>query len=1164
MRRITWLTIAALFCFLPLAGQETRGMLLGRVTDPSDAIIIGAKVVATNIATGVAYTSTTNETGDYMLPFLIPGPYRITVERQGFRNYARDGIEVRQSERVTINIALEIGEASQTVDVHAETPLLDTSTASMGQVVDRRTIMELPLKDGMVLTLATLTPGVTFTPESAGYVRPFDTTSPSTMSVDGTRSGSNQFMVDGAANMQRGEVAYAPPPGVVEEFKVQTATFDASYGYMAGAAINMSLKSGTNAPHGQTYYFMQNPVLNADKFFRLKVGKPQFRLHRWGGNISGPVYLPKLYDGRNRTFFMYGYEGIWSFDPSPWVVESVPSAAQKTGNFSDLLAINSTYQIYDPYSTVAVGNGRFQRTPLPDNIIPASKLNPVALKIVQLWDPANQPGAIDGLNNYQMGKNAQDTYWNHIFRIDHSLSDRQRFYVRANFTSLDRPENERHNGAVGDTFFRFNRGAGFDHVYTASSTFFINTRYTLTRFITGYLPFQTGWDLASLGFSQNYINQLNQLDSRALKFPNINITPVATTTASGYSALGGINSNNKRINNIHEFAVNFTNVVGSHAIRSGVGWRVYQENSYDLGSSSGTLNFATDWTRGPFDNSPIAPSGGLGQGMAAFLYGLPTGGSIPINDSYAEQTKYWSFFVQDDWKVNRKLTISLGLRYELPSPLTERYNRSIRNFDPNATHAIEAQVLAAYAQNPIPQVPVSEFSMKGGLLFAGVGGQPRQLWETPKKQFMPRIGFAYSLTLKTVLRGGYGVYFEPLGPVGVHVNQTGFSQSTSLVASLDNGQNYIASLSDPFPSGLTRALGSAGGISTYLGQGVSFFDPALTNPYMQRWQFAVQRELPGNNVIEVSYVGNRGTRLRVSTDLNPIPREYFSTSPFRDQAAIDFLGAAVANPFYPLLPRTNLSGTTVARSQLLKPLPQFSSVSANLNSGYSWYHAMQVRYEKRFSTGLAASYSFSWSKFMEATGRLNATDIGLEEVISDQDRTLRSAVTVMYELPLGRGKRLGGSLKGFASKTISGWQIQGIYTAQSGAPLGFGNAIFLGDLKNIPLPKDQRTVDMWFNVNAGFERRSSQQLASNIRTFPSRFSGVRSDGPNNWDISLLKNTEVREGLQVQFRAEAINALNHPQFTAGSTNTSVTSSAFGEVTGEFAWPRVVQFGLKVLF
>ena len=393
-----------------------------------------------------------------MFPLLVPGSYTITVENPGFKTYTRSGVIVRVNDQVAINVEMEVGQASQSVNISAETPLLDTSSASIGHVVDSRTILELPLKDGMVLTMATLAPGVIFTPESAGYVRPFDTGSPSTMSIDGTRSGSNQFMMDGAPNMQGTQVAYSPPPGVVEEFKVQAATFDASSGFMGGASINMSLKSGGNNLHGQIYYFMQNPVLNADKYFRLAVGKPQFRLYRWGGSVSGPINIPKLYNGKNRTFFMYGYEGIWSFDPSPWVVESVPTAAMRNGDFSSLLALGSRYQIYDPYSIQPAADGRFSRAPVPGNIIPPSRINPTARQIAALWDPPNQAGTVDGTNNYQKGKNAQDTYWNHIVRIDHNISDKQRFYVRTNFTDLQRPENIRHNLAVGDNFYRYNKG----------------------------------------------------------------------------------------------------------------------------------------------------------------------------------------------------------------------------------------------------------------------------------------------------------------------------------------------------------------------------------------------------------------------------------------------------------------------------------------------------------------------------------------------------------------------------------------------------------------------------------------------------------------------------------------------------------------------------------
>ena len=322
---------------------------------------------------------------------------------------------------------------------------------------------------------------------------------------------------------------------------------------------------------------------------------------------------------------------------------------------------------------------------------------------------------------------------------------------------------------------------------------------------------------------------------------------------------------------------------------------------------------------------------------------------------------------------------------------------------------------------------------------------------------------------------------------------------------------------------------------------------------MQRWQFAVQRELVANSLIEVSYVGNRGTGIQVSRDLNPVPNEYLSRSPVRDDATINYLGQQVPNPFYPLLPKTNLASVNVQRSQLLRPYPQFSSVSTNENLGYSWYHSMQVRAERRFSAGLSAQLSYTWSKLMEAVSFLNGADLRPEEVISSQDRTHRTTMNWLYELPFGRG---------LVSQLISGWQLQGIYTRQSGAPLGFGNSIFFGDLKNVPLPGDQRSANRWFNTDAGFERNNQRVLSANYRTFPSRFSGIRADGPNNWDISVLKNTRLTETAQLQFRAEAINAMNHPQFTA--PNTTPTSTAFGTVTGEFAWPRVVQFGLKVLF
>jgi hypothetical protein len=779
------------------------------------------------------------------------------------------------------------------------------------------------------------------------------------------------------------------------------------------------------------------------------------------------------------------------------------------------------------------------RTPVPDNRIPASQLNPVARSLAALYDLANQSGTIDGTNNYAKGRNSQDTYWNHIVRADHNLSERQRIYVRVNFTDLQRPQNIKHNNAVGDNFYRANKGFAFDNVYTVSPSFFVNARYTLTRFITGNTPYQLGWDLAGLGFAPEYIKQINDVDPRYLKLPNINIT--------GYGGLGGVNSRNNTATDIHEAAINLTTVAGSHTLRYGFAYRVYRRNTFNFGNSSGNINFDTTYTRGPLDNSPPAP---MGQSLASFLYGIPSGGTFPINDSYAEQSTVPALFLHNDWKVTRKLTLSLGLRYERPSPLTERFDRSVRGFDASTASPIQASAQANYARTPIPEVPASRFNVLGGLNFAGVSGQPRILWKSSQNLLMPRFGFAYSFTPKTVVRGGYGIFFDALAVTNVHVNQTGFSQTTDLVSSVDNGQTFIANLRNPFPSAFLIPRGASGGLTTNLGQGINFFDENTTSSYMQRWQLAVQRELIGDSLIEVSYVGNRGTRMQVTRDLNPIPEQFLSKSPVRDQAAINFLSAQVPNPFYPLLPKTNLAATTVPRAQLLVPYPHFSSVTSAQNLGYSWYHSLQARFEKRFSKGLSTTLSYTWSKLMEAISFLNGFDILPEEVISAQDRTHRTAITWLYELPFGSGKRL-----------LSGWQVQGIYIAQSGAPLGFGNAIFRGDIGTVQLPSSQQTVSRWFNTD-GFERNSALQLASNVRRFSSRFNGIRGDGPNNWDVSFIKNTRITERAQLQFRAEAINALNHPQFT--TPNTTPSSTAFGVVTGEFAWPRVIQFGLKLLF
>jgi hypothetical protein len=400
------------------------------------------------------------------------------------------------------------------------------------------------------------------------------------------------------------------------------------------------------------------------------------------------------------------------------------------------------------------------------------------------------------------------------------------------------------------------------------------------------------------------------------------------------------------------------------------------------------------------------------------------------------------------------------------------------------------------------------------------------------------------------------------------VNQGGFNQSTNLIPTLNNGQTYVASLSNPFPNGFERPPGAAQGLRTFLGRGISFFQERPLNPYNTRWSLAVQRELPGRIVAEVTYVGSRANKLGLSRNINAVPAQYLSTSRERDNTTINFLGAQVRNPFFGIadFAGTGLAGQNVARSQLLRPFPHFQDITVGESSGYSWYHSMQVGVEKRLTKGLTFQASWTYSKFMQAIEFLNAQDLRPTEVISDQDYPHRFVLNGIYELPFGKGKKFLSGANRFVDGVFGGWQFQGWFEGQSGDALGFGNAIVRGNLRDLVLPVNKRTAEAWFDIAAAnrvFERDPARQLASNLRTLPLRFSYIRADGINNFDLSLFKNYQITEKFRVQFRAESFNALNHVQF--GGPATGVTNTAFGTITGEKGHgQRQWTFGLKLMF
>ncbi|HQR34375.1 MAG TPA: hypothetical protein PLK30_16670, partial [Blastocatellia bacterium] len=498
------------------------------------------------------------------------------------------------------------------------------------------------------------------------------------------------------------------------------------------------------------------------------------------------------------------------------------------------------------------------------------------------------------------------------------------------------------------------------------------------------------------------------------------------------------------------------------------------------------------------------------------------------------------------------------------------YNKSVRGFDFITAQPIESAVKANLVKTPVQGVNPDQFFVRGGLTFAGVNGEPRGLYKTPRNNYMPRFGFAYKLNDKTVVRGGYGIFFGFLGQRRGDVNQIGFSTNVPLNVTLNNGLTFIETLNNPFETyknGLPAPLGAADGIRTFLGQGISFFNSKPLSPYNQRWELSLQRELPGGWVAEAAYVGNRGTHIEITRNINALPNQYLSTSTSRDNNTNNYLGALVTNPFAGLMPASAgaaFRSATIARSQLLRPYPQFGDINTTTNDGYSWYHALQINLNKRFSRGYTFGTSYTWSKFMEAVSYLNAADPLPVEAISDFDRTHRFTANGIYELPFGKGRRLLSNVNKVASYMISGWQLSGVYQYQGGAPIGFGNIFFTGSFNDIALSGDQRTTDRWFNTNAGFVTAAASQPVSNVRTFPLRLSNVRTDAINNIDLSVIKKTTLWEGKNLEFRGEFINAFNHVLLPA--PNTNVTQASFGQIiaSNQANYPRRIQLTVKLVF
>jgi hypothetical protein len=1147
-----------------LSAQDFRGTFSGNVTDPQGASIPKVKITATETRTGVKATVSSEDSGAYTIPFLALGIYQIEAEAPGFKKVVRDGLTLSAGEHPVIDIRMEVGAVTDSVEVRADSPLLVTANPSVGQVLTTAEVEDLPINGRTPMMLDNLALGVVSTFEP-GPVRPFDNSAPNSISIGGAPAGRNEILLNGAPNAgQTNQMAYSPPQDAVTEVRVSLFDMDASFGHTMGGTVNLVTKGGTNSVHGSAYIYNQTSAVDANGFFNnaRNVPRPPYHQNQYGANAGGPVYIPKIFNGKNRLFWFFGFEGMRDSDPanspletgSPENFATVPTAAERLGDFSQLLTVPgaNNYTIYDPATGVMQGT-LISRQPFANNIIPQSRMNPIAVKYLQYFPAPNTVSQANGLQNFVINAVDSDGYDNELGRLDVNLSDKNRlsFDARHNYRAQNKNQFF-NNPATGNFLYRINQGATLDDVYTITPTLFLDVRASWTRYIENHSSPADGVDPASLGFP-SYID--GNAEFKMLPYITFLSTGVAAGARSTFEPLG-YNGDGTNFNDIFQIFGNVVKVHGNHTIKVGTDAREYRWSAFTFGNPSGTYGFTGNYTNSPaVSNTTI-----FGQDFAQFLLGLPSTGSLDLNTQSTVESKYLAFFVNDDWRVRNNLTINLGLRFEHDFPETERYNRSINGFDPNATNPISAAAAAAYAASPQALVPVSQFKALGGLTYTGSGSP--QIYNSNSHIISPRVGFAWTpaaLGNKTVLRGGVGILVDPIQLAAP--NQQGFSQGTTLSAG-NLLPPYASTLSDPFPTGFVLPSGSSKGTGTFLGQTISVFNPQIRNPYTVRWEFSVQHQLPFQTVLEVAYIGSHTVHQPINTNINYIPRQDLSASLIRDNTVNTLLTGTVTNPLKGLLPNGgSLNSSTVALQQLTLPFPQFplNGVTLQANSaGSSYFQSLNVRLQKRLTNGLTLIDNFIFNRLEDRLAYLNPSDPQPEKRLSSDSRPLRNIVAATYDLPIGRGRRINLQNR-LVDSLVGGWGLSEILTLQSGPVLTWGDYIYFGGPLNL---QPNQPNGLSFNTNQ-FDTITSHQLASDIRTFDNQFNNLRRDPTKQLDMTLNKKFTLGEkGRYLQVRFEAFNLTNHVTF--GAPNTAPTNAAFGQISTQANTPRRIETGLRLVW
>ncbi len=1148
----------ALYCILAcvlipsgIFAQTSTGSISGLVTDTSGAVIPGVALEVTDIDRNVSFETSTNESGFYVVTPLQPGQYRITAESEGFRRYILEPFQIVTQQKAGLDIELELGEVTESITVAGTAQLIEATNSTLSGVVQNKEITDLPLNGRNIYSLAVLTPGVfTRDPARGKFREGFH--SIGIFQVNGGRDSSNMIMMDGVpvtmnsnTNNMNANSALPTIEGI-EEFRIQTNSYSAEYGRSGGGVLTMTTKSGTNELHGTAFDFLRNDKMDSNNWFANSRGTElgTFQRNEFGFSVGGPIV-------KNRTFYFEAYEGRRQ---RTQLIRNMtlPTALQKAGDFSQTMNANGQVRtIYDPFSTHPdpAQAGQFLRDAFPDNKIPMSKMDPVALATATYYgaEPNSAGQPFTGVNNFQFAGGRPNDSNRNVFKVDHLISQNQRIFVRHTLLDVVSSQPAAWDGPGCPDGFCFtnnealNNGA-FEYSNTLTPTSLLSLRYGFARSILDRGSWYQGFSPSELGLPKNLENGAD-----LLVFPEFSI---AEMTAPGLRHHWNFRSANMS----HTLNATYSKVIGSHNIKAGGEWRVNLINHMQA-SWQMFYQFTRGMTQGP---DPRKVSANAGYGYASFLLGTGNSGRINNRIRPAFSSKSFGGYVQDDWKVSRKLTLNVGVRWDAETGLTERYDR-FSVFDPDVRS---------------PLSDASGLDLRGGWRFPGIDLESGRNLRNPEwNNFAPRLGLAYQAFPGTVIRIGYGMFFA-MAPWGANYYPTSpYATTTPWLTSLD-GVNPHNLLSNPMPDGVILPPGSSAGLTA--GNGLHGGGPVpsvMRTPYNQQWNFTIAQQFGPSAALEVAYAGNKGTHtpFRHGWQMDQLHPSHISP-----EAGILEL---VDNPLHGVVDSGVLSRPQVQRGQLMTPYPQYPGV---VHSAPGWgntnYHSLQAKFTKRFEGGGNFVVAYTFSKLI-SDGSDNAWTSALwrnyycrscERSLSPYDQRARLIASYTYELPFGSGKRFGSGWRGPMNAVLGNWQINGIATLNSGLPLRFsvpGNTSHSFGGRQAP---DSTGVDGRMN-HTNFDPSTTKWFDTEQFTIPQAYTfgnlgrvhpTIRSDFVESFDFSIFKNFQIGDRVTTQFRAEWFNGLNHPIFN--NPGTRVGSGGFGRVASQANLPRQTQLALKVIF